>query len=308
MSNSDTVKKYTLAQTLTEVALGSLAHALHIPLAGHLLSLNQSVLLTLALKTTQTRKSSVTVTSQISNTVAALKALSPFGARLKPMVGISVQGLLYSLGPMVFGPSFLGAILGSVLSSVWPFLQPLVWASLIFGTAFFEGLEKLWLEIAKYFNLSPFLAIQILAGFVLLKMIIAAGLAGFVWKSGPSFEERYFYKINQWTKKAALSAKAKGLPVASLNPTDSSKTRQWLAIQDIHRLLNPWFLISVILTVSFFIAARSPSFSDVILYILRIIATTLVITWSFRAFPASWSQWFTQRLPHLKEIKKELVQ
>src|SRR5688572_7807052 len=91
------VEKYTLLLSSSEVGLGSLLHGLHLPLAGHFLSINQSVLLTLASQESQQRKLAFCDCSLVSVLSAALKLLSPMGKKITPMIAIALQGVFYSL-------------------------------------------------------------------------------------------------------------------------------------------------------------------------------------------------------------------
>jgi hypothetical protein len=56
-----------------------------------------------------------------------------------PGLAISAQGFLYTLGIWIFGRTLPGAILGSMLSGMWAFLQPLAGAYILFGATFFRA-------------------------------------------------------------------------------------------------------------------------------------------------------------------------
>jgi hypothetical protein len=278
-------KKYIIAQSATEIALGSIIHAFHIPLGGHVLSLNQIVLLTLASKKATDRKMGASLASQISNTSAALKTLSPMGSRVRPMLAISAQGLLFSVGQLIFGPTLWGAILGSALSSVWGFLQPLLISSFILGGIFLEGIEKLWTEVASIFHLSPSFGIKLLIAIVLLKAVIASILAGTAWLSGSTFEDRYMNQIEEWSKAASISKKPASSPLPGNSPINAS----------LKELLHPWFLASLVLTLIFFICVKHPTTFEMILYVLRIVAGALLVTWGVKAIPSSWTKSWTDQ-------------
>ena len=118
------VSYYATIQSLVEVGLGSFLHAFHIPFSGHALSLNQGLILTQACQKTESRKEAVTATNGIAIITAILKSLSPMGKRLTPMLAISMQGFLFSLGILILGNNILGMILGISLLSLWGFAQP----------------------------------------------------------------------------------------------------------------------------------------------------------------------------------------
>ncbi len=131
--------------SLTEVGLGSVIHAFSIPFGGHFLSLNQGLLLTQAVKQSQaTRVSSAKTCNSISLVSGLLKSLSPAGKKLTPMLAITVQGFLYSLGILFLGANVAGMILGSLLLNLWGFIQPLLLAWLFVGDSFLTIFHKEW--------------------------------------------------------------------------------------------------------------------------------------------------------------------
>ncbi|MGZ3688544.1 MAG: hypothetical protein ACXVBW_09600, partial [Bdellovibrionota bacterium] len=147
MSGSDwVIEAGASAATLSavEVGIGSFCHAFHVPLSGHLLSLNQGFLLSRAVihaKEHGTRHRFLP--STISNVAATLKSLSPAGKKLTPMLAISAQGMLYNLGTLILGANAAGILLGSLLLSLWAFAQPVLFYALLFGKPWLEGLEQL---------------------------------------------------------------------------------------------------------------------------------------------------------------------
>src|SRR3989344_4245633 len=126
-----------------EVGLGSVLHAFHIPLAGQLLSLNQIFLLTRSSHAIFPNSASRTAPFTISCVAALLKALSPAGKKLTPMIAIAMQGGLFSSGLLLLGANPLGFLFGATLSGLWAFLQPALILLLIFGSTLVDS--------AKYF-------------------------------------------------------------------------------------------------------------------------------------------------------------
>jgi hypothetical protein len=169
--NSRLLLSQTATLSATEVALGSLVHGFKIPLGGHLLSLNQGLILTWCVRRLRARVASVQAINSISLTSGALKALSPMGNRLGPMLAISMQGLLYSCGVLLLGANFAGALAGMFLLALWGVLQPVLVAWLLFGRSVFDGLLKLWGDIASLLGMSEEILWPVLAGFVGLKVL-----------------------------------------------------------------------------------------------------------------------------------------
>ncbi len=129
------VALYTATLSMTEVGLGSLFHAFHVPMGGHLLSLNQGALLCWVARGADTRREGVQRTQAVSVLTALAKSFSPAGQRLFPMLAIATQGSRYSVGLLLLGLNPAGAELGMVLLSIWPFVQPLLVAYLLFGSS-----------------------------------------------------------------------------------------------------------------------------------------------------------------------------
>jgi hypothetical protein len=177
-----------------ELGLGSLLHAFKIPFSGHFLSLNQgfflsSTLRVLSKSTSATRLQLSKMTFEISILTALLKSLSPAGQKWGPMLSISMQGILYSLGILVLGANIFGAILGMILLSLWAFIQPLITLIISFGFSemqkiiifyterlendFHVSRQNLWTVVATVFAIKIISAIAIafIAFFMQIKKI-----------------------------------------------------------------------------------------------------------------------------------------
>ena len=147
-----------------EVGLGSLLHALHVPLRGQFLSLNQVFLLSLATRDDRSPWSAV----KISAYAGVMKAGFGQGQRLGPMVAITVQGLLFGLGNAVLRALHLGAI----LASLWTFIQPYLVLSFLSAG---EGTQVIafFIKLAAKINVP---LVPLLLG-AILKVLIAVGLS-----------------------------------------------------------------------------------------------------------------------------------
>ncbi|HEY5235688.1 MAG TPA: hypothetical protein VIJ14_05885 [Rhabdochlamydiaceae bacterium] len=217
-ASAEQIGIHATALSLSEVGLGSIMHALHIPFAGTLLSLNQIFLLTrsLSLATSRSRTSSP---FSISSSAALIKCLAPIGKKLTPMLAICMQGMLYNLGILCFGNTLSGRLTGGVLSSLWSSLQPLLLYWLLFGSSFFQAVEKFaWVEGLFY---------GLIAG-----KAIAAFLIVLFTPSLPAFKfEQYLHKLSSIKKSKYLS------------PVHKQPIKQ--ALSD---LCKPLFLVSLVIT------------------------------------------------------------
>lgn len=287
------ISYYATLQSLVEVGLGSFLHAFHIPFSGHALSLNQGLILTQACQKTQTRKEAITATNGIAIITAILKSLSPIGKRLTPMLAISMQGFLFSLGILALGNNIFGMLLGISLLSLWAFAQPLLFAYLFFGEKLFFAIEKLWLEIAGKLSLSPDYGLKILLSIVMLKVILSWVVALIGWKYPTWITERYFTKILKYKDLTTKTIKNK-------KPQNAARG----ALQD---LLNPWMILSLVLATAFMLLTEKSGYFDVFVYGLRVIAIAYLIFFVLRAFPQAWIKKALTSFPTLAKTVDRLL-
>lgn len=123
---------------LVEVGLGSVLHAWRVPLKGHFLAYLQNLTLVSFGHALHGRG-----LARISLVEALLKAFSPMGSRLMPMLYIFLQGAVFSLPVAVLGWHLPAVLLGSLLMA-WLTLG--LWLAvkvLTFGVSFLDGLAGL---------------------------------------------------------------------------------------------------------------------------------------------------------------------
>lgn len=162
--------------SLTEVGLGSLLHAFHVPFSGHFLSLNQLFLLSRS-SAMVGKTGSRFVPGSISFVAAALKSLSPAGKKLTPMLAISMQGLLFNIGILFFGHSLAGRLSGAFISALWGFVQPFLLYYCIFGKAFFQTLVCMEDNIRSWLPFELPSLWYLLSALVALKVVLALVVA-----------------------------------------------------------------------------------------------------------------------------------
>ena len=294
--------RHAIALSLTEIALGSIVHAFKIPFGGHALSLNEIAILTWSMRTAiqepsllegrSFRRAAIHATSSVANAAAMLKSFSPAGSRLAPMLAISLQGLLYSLGVAALGANAVGAALGASLASLWGFAQPILITGVLYGKPFFEGLLKTWNEIARFFGLSSELILPILIGVVLAKVCLALGVALGVWFSNPESEAAYLNRLEQLAERAKTQSPKKADPLAPpLSPFRGA----------LHDLLHWPFLLGAAISLGFFAGSGTQGAPEIVFYALRIFSIGLLLFWGLRAFPARWSHYFRQRFPNVSD-------
>jgi hypothetical protein len=251
-SFSDQIGYHATKLSIIEVTLGSILHASHIPFSGHALSINQGAVLThAASKMEQNRFQACFIISTIS---AVLKSLSPAGKKLGPMLSISVQGFLYSLGIGLFGYNSLGVFIGMALLSLWAFVQPFITFYLFFGKTMMEGMTYALSKIQKIFGLPIDTQIEIFIGIIALKALIAGFIGLYFYRR--SQKENLFETLPFWMRgKVSLPIQKEISTIQVIG----------LALKD---LFKPAFLISMMAMMVFFYFSRH-ELAETIWYALR---------------------------------------
>jgi hypothetical protein len=269
----ENVGKRAALLSLIEISLGSLIHAMHVPFGGHVLSLNQGLLLSRAAIDFQNSRSVL----YISNSAAILKSLSPAGKTLGPMLAISVQGHLFWLGIVTFGNRFLGHALGMVLLSLWGFIQPIGIYLIIYGDALLEMISFYRGELNRLFTVSDELLWVLLFSIVTIKCVLGIVVAWFSnYRLTSDFSDRY----QQWIR---TKQKSTPMPGAIKANSTQHKNHFYAALQD---LKSPAFLASWAFMILFF-TFKTSSKVQLIWEILRPIAIAYLIFLMMRMLPKS---------------------
>jgi hypothetical protein len=249
---------YGATLSLIEVGLGTLLHSLHVPFAGVLLSLNQGYLLCRVTIKTNKRWMAYSV----SNIAAILKSLSPAGNKLGPMLSLSMQGLLFTLGTSVLGATLPGLILGMLLLSVWSFVQPLVTYYLFFGDTLFSAADFWFQKSFPFHGLDHRALALIISSVVILKMIAAVILAIVAWKR--KGEDTYQDRFTTLAKPKEMTS---GHPAL-------------LALKDLFR---PAFIGSILLT-GIFLFFSQHKLNEIIGHLMRPLALGFIFFYFSRTF------------------------
>lgn len=258
--NVEIIGQYGATLSIIEVGLGSMLHAFHVPLSGALLSLNQGYILCRAAIVGRELPKNTWTTYSVSNIAAVLKSLSPAGKKLGPMLSLSMQGLLFNLGTVIFGTNPVGLCIGMCLLSVWTFLQPLITYYFFFGEKLFTAVEYLYQKTLPYHKLEAKNLFWIFALLVLTKMFVACVLAIIAWrrKTKPLYVKNYEEELLRFAKEKLSSPKSNA----------ATQSPALLAVKD---LIRPLFLISLVMT-GLFLYFSNNSKSQIGWYLLRPIA------------------------------------
>ncbi len=259
---TDAVVANAALLSAVEIGLGSFLHAFHVPMAGHFLSLNQGLLLSRAALGTQAKA----LPLETSNISAVLKSLSPAGKKLTPMLAISAQGAWLSLGIGLFGLNPIGLSIGMILLGLWAFVQPLAITYLLFGNNLVNAVKALFAGLEKSFGISIEVTWTLVAILVGIKVLLSLAVVVAAYRIPETSYDRYLASLLRFRKERAKPSE--GHPA-------------WLAVRD---LLNPLFVLSLILLLAFFLWADSPK-SVVLWGLFRPIAGGFLLFFLFRVLP-----------------------
>ncbi len=259
MSNDielDITAEYALNLSLIEVGVGSLVHAINIPFSGHLLSINQGLLLTHVSRILLNHSlGGVKACANISTISALFKSLSPAGKKLGPMLSISVQGFLFSVGLFLGGSSFLGVILGMSLLCCWAFIQPSITLYIFFGHNLITAVEFYANKVEDSLAIPVESQLSFVLAIIVTKMILGSSLAVLIFRQN---RDAFLYHPPAWTAKSIIKR-------------HNDSTLGNILKSSFKDLFNPLFLMSFSFMMVFFLFNQNSS-SEVIWLSFRPIA------------------------------------
>jgi hypothetical protein len=245
-----------------------------VPLAGQALSLHQGFLLSYSVRSARGAPRARLLGAWVSSVAALLKSLSPAGKKLTPMLAISVQGLLHSVGTLTLGPNVFGCALGSALASLWAFVQPVLLSWLFVGAVFVEAVRAFAARLQEAFSFEAEKLLWVLVTLMVLKAVAAALLAVAAFRLRPEALDRFLVRVG-----SRFPAK----------PLASAPTPLRGAGRD---LRHPVFLLSLALTALFLFGAEA-SWARIAWALCRPVALAFALFYAVRAF--DWDR-FVRRL------------
>lgn len=222
-----------------EWSVGTALHAARLPLRGLFLSSTQAAVMVFA-GAGLGRRSRVVWVPFIA---AGIKALSPAGTRVRAMLAITIQGLLFGGGIRVLGWNGLGIFVAGALVGSWATLQGLLLQYLLVGSDLLRAYEAVirWLEVRGGVSV-PGLAV-ILSLWVGAWGLVSGSTALFAWRRGA-----LPLRLRQ-----ALDRGAQGLRWEDPAPSWSSALAR--GTRDI---LRPVFWIPVAIVILILLSAGAP--------------------------------------------------
>lgn len=161
-----------------EAGLGSALHAAKIPFRSTFLSALQGAMMVFA-GFGLTQPGRVMWMSFIS---AGLKALSPAGSRLRPMLAIFSQGFLFGSTVQVLGWNVLAIGLGGMLIGLWAALQGFFLEYLMLGGDLFRAYDSVVLWLAQRSHISAPGLPWLVGGWAVVHGCICAATCLVAWR------------------------------------------------------------------------------------------------------------------------------
>lgn len=258
-----------------EVGLGSLLHTFRIPFSGQFLSLNEGAVLTRASLQAKGMKHSRWIAFYTANVAAILKSLSPSGKKLTPMLAISAQGGLFSLGTLLFGINPVGVCVGMGLLSFWAFAQPMLIYYLLYGKTLITVADYFFEKLSRTVPMEWDDLFWVLSAFIAVKFVLAIGI-GLAAYYLPT------EAIHSYQTKLILAGSQRRRKLQIGTPTRSTvRENIRLAFGD---LMNPLFIVSLLLTAVFFFFVDAP-FTQTFWALLRPLAVGFLLFFAIRATP-----------------------
>lgn len=208
------------------------------------------------------------ISFEISILTALLKSLSPAGQKWGPMLSISMQGLLYSTGIIIFGANLIGAVVGSVLLSTWAFIQPFITLFISFGPSEIHKILDFYTQrLQADFQVQPDQLKIVVLGALLLKGILAAAVALAAYMMKPQRVKKLQEQLISHHKQ---------------NPQKTNKTTESTHKKVFKDLTRPLFLFSFVLA-GIFLFATETEFVNVFWKLLRPLGIAVVAFYLLRS-------------------------
>jgi hypothetical protein len=175
---------------------------------------------------------------------ASLKALSPAGNRLRPMLAIAMQGFLYGAAVTLFGWNILGVALGGFLIGAWSAIQGVALQFLFVGSDLIRAYDSIITWVAKLLNVHTPGLMVLVAGWSVACGAVSCLLTLIAWKRRAHMPGRLRDAVFRKRKGIALEGKPAG-------GTEAMKR----GLRDLSR---PLFWLPVLIVVVFTLASGSP--------------------------------------------------
>jgi hypothetical protein len=255
-----------------EMTVGGALHAAKIPMRGMLLSSLQAAMMVYA-GSGLSQPGRVVWVPFIS---AGLKALSPAGSRVRPMVAIVMQGLLFggtvqALGWNVFALGLAGGLVGA-----WSATQGFVLQYLMMGQEMVKAYDSVVLWLAQKWSITAPGLPWLVGAWALLHAAVSAGatLAAWQLRRPPAMLQNIIDREN-----AGAASRTSAQPFPARRP--ASRLRE----------LAHWQFWLPLLVVASVLLASGGTWESVLWLVLRFVAVAFVLMAVVSALrPARWAE------------------
>jgi nucleoside-triphosphatase THEP1 len=223
-----------------EASVGAVLHGAQVPLRGLFLSGIQSVIMTYAADGLGQRRRVVWVPF----IAASLKALSPSGNRLRPMLAITIQGTLYTFSIVLCGWNILGAGVGGFLVGAWSAVQGVALQYLFVGSELIRAYDVVLHWVADRLQLSLPGMVTLFLAWSCLCGAVASTATLIAWKRRRHVPLRLQNLLVQGARRILPASSPPGLRNVLVN-----------GLRDLSR---PFFWFPVLLVVVIVLATGSP--------------------------------------------------
>lgn len=134
---------------LIEIGLGSALHTARIPLKGHFLAYLQTIMMVSFGRLLRGRG-----LFRIGTLMAMLKAFSPAGNTVRPMIYIALQAWMFSLPALLLGWHLVSALFGAVLLNTFTLALSLAIDTILLGRTFLTAFGQLINTVGALFGFS----------------------------------------------------------------------------------------------------------------------------------------------------------
>lgn len=161
-----------------EMTAGSMLHAARLPARGLLMCSLQGAMMTFA-GFGLAQPGRVIWVPFIS---AGLKALSPAGSRVRPMIAICMQGLLYGGAVQALGWNVFGVAVGGALIGAWSAIQGFLLQYLLLGGDLLRAYDTIVLWLAEKWELTAPALPWLVGAWALFCALVASVVALTAWR------------------------------------------------------------------------------------------------------------------------------
>lgn len=271
------VGQYGAAAGGFEATIGTAMHETRLPFTGLFLSMVQSLVMMYA----GDRLGNRTRLMWVPFISAGLKALSPYGGRLRPMVAITIQGFLFTIATTVLGWNAIGILAGGWFVGAWAALQGVVLQYVFIGDNLFPAVDIVIRWAASQFHLTMPGVVTMVFLWMLLCGTLSSIVTLFAWLRRHRLPARLTTMLSKGTRGVTRNVAAPTVGVAARR-----------GLQD---LLRPMFWAPVIV-VAAVIALTGSGWEEAMWVIVRAVTVGWVLFSVARLFdPRKFLAWLRRK-------------